>query len=145
MFELFSNLIPILKDLPPNLNKGFIEPHCSVRSPRSIQNNMDKSDYFPEYKHIIGGNIDTNNFKVIKYAKQITILPTINRQMGLQVKWTHSKEAMFTLFSHQGYENIISCISAGKIKVCYSKLQTFTIVIQLMITDIYTLSLKYTN
>ena len=25
-FELFSNLIPIRENLPPNLNKGFIEP-----------------------------------------------------------------------------------------------------------------------
>ena len=28
IFELFSNLIPIWKNLSPNLNKGFIEPHC---------------------------------------------------------------------------------------------------------------------
>ena len=27
-FELFSNLIPIRGNLPPNLNKGFIEPPC---------------------------------------------------------------------------------------------------------------------
>ena len=29
MFELFSNLIPIWKNLLPNLNKGFIEPPCT--------------------------------------------------------------------------------------------------------------------
>ena len=28
LFELFSNLIPIWKNLPPNLNKDFIEPPC---------------------------------------------------------------------------------------------------------------------
>ena len=28
VFKLFSNLIPIWKTLPPNLNKGFIEPSC---------------------------------------------------------------------------------------------------------------------
>ena len=29
MFKLFSNLIPILKNLLPNLNKGFVEPPCT--------------------------------------------------------------------------------------------------------------------
>ena len=29
-FDLFSNLILIRKNLPPNLNKGFIEPPCRV-------------------------------------------------------------------------------------------------------------------
>ena len=29
MFKLFSNLIPIRENLPPNLNKGFIEPPCT--------------------------------------------------------------------------------------------------------------------
>ena len=28
MFKLFSNLIPIQKNQPPNLNNGFIEPPC---------------------------------------------------------------------------------------------------------------------
>ena len=30
MFELYSNLIPIRKNLPPNLNKGIIEPPCII-------------------------------------------------------------------------------------------------------------------
>ena len=29
LFEVFSKLIPIRKNLPPNLNKCFIEPPCS--------------------------------------------------------------------------------------------------------------------
>ena len=29
MFKLFSNLIPMRTNLPPNLNKGFIEPPCT--------------------------------------------------------------------------------------------------------------------
>ena len=28
ILELFSNLIPMRKNQPPNLNKGFIEPPC---------------------------------------------------------------------------------------------------------------------
>ena len=28
MLKLFSNLIPIQKNLPPNLNEGFIEQPC---------------------------------------------------------------------------------------------------------------------
>ena len=28
LFKWFSNLIPIWKNLPSNLNKGFIEPPC---------------------------------------------------------------------------------------------------------------------
>ena len=32
IFESYSNLIPIRKNLPPYLNKGFIEPPCSVVS-----------------------------------------------------------------------------------------------------------------
>ena len=31
-YELFSNLNSIRKNLPPNLNKGFIEPHCILGS-----------------------------------------------------------------------------------------------------------------
>ena len=30
IFELFSKLIPIWKNLPPNLSKGFIERHCNA-------------------------------------------------------------------------------------------------------------------
>ena len=32
MFKLFSNLIPIWKNLPSNLNKDFIEPPCMYTS-----------------------------------------------------------------------------------------------------------------
>ena len=30
IFELFSNLIPRRKNRPPNLNKGFIQPPCTL-------------------------------------------------------------------------------------------------------------------
>ena len=29
-FNFFSNLNPLRKNLPPNLNKGFIEPPCII-------------------------------------------------------------------------------------------------------------------
>ena len=37
MLKLFSNLIPIRKNLPPHLNKGFIEPPCTSSQFNLIQ------------------------------------------------------------------------------------------------------------
>ena len=37
-FELFSNLIQIWTNLPPNLSKGFIEPHCSFNNIFQMEN-----------------------------------------------------------------------------------------------------------
>ena len=64
MFKLFSNLIPLRKNLPPNLNKGFIEPPCSITYPKRI------------HFHKIEDHISLKN-KLLDFLKLILSLKTM--------------------------------------------------------------------